>query len=70
MELKLKEKLLKLREKLSDFAESSRRIFTVSRKPDKKEYNVMAKITGIGIIIIGVIGFIIALVFILLGLGR
>ena len=70
MELKLKEKFLKLKEKFSNFVESSRRIFTVSRKPDKKEYNVMVKITGIGIILIGVIGFIMALVFILLGLGR
>lgn len=61
---------LKLKEKISGFLESSNRIFTVSRKPDRKEYNIMAKITGLGIILIGVIGFIVVFIFILTGLGR
>lgn len=44
---------------LEKFWTSTRRIFTVSKKPDLSEYKVMAQVTGIGIIIIGVIAFII-----------
>jgi len=45
------------------FIQSSARIFNVSRKPDWPEYSVMAKVTGLGIIIIGIIGFIVKLIF-------
>lgn len=38
-----------------------RRVFYVSKRPDRSEYINVAKITGIGIIIVGVIGFIITL---------
>ena len=44
-----------------EFISSSTRIFNVSRKPDMKEFQVMAKITGFGIILIGVIGFFVKL---------
>ena len=47
---------------ISDFIQSSTRIFNVSRKPDMKQYKVMAKVTGLGILIIGVIGYIVKLV--------
>ncbi|HLC92355.1 MAG TPA: protein translocase SEC61 complex subunit gamma [archaeon] len=40
-----------------EFVQSSTRIFNVSRKPNWTEYKVIAKVTGIGIILIGVIGF-------------
>jgi protein translocase SEC61 complex gamma subunit len=52
-----------------DFIESSRRILTVSKKPSGKEYSEMAKITGLGIIVIGVLGFIVLFVFALLKIG-
>ena len=45
-----------------DFVQSSTRIFNVSRKPDMKEFKVMSKVTGLGIILIGVIGYIVKLV--------
>ena len=51
------------------FFMDSKRIFRVSRKPTKEEYKRMALIIGIGIIIIGVIGFLIQLFFELVGLG-
>ncbi|MFH1257133.1 MAG: protein translocase SEC61 complex subunit gamma [Candidatus Diapherotrites archaeon] len=54
---------------LSDFIDSSRRIFTVSRKPTMNEFKVMMQVTGLGIIIIGVIGFAITLLFKSTGLG-
>ncbi|HLC79578.1 MAG TPA: protein translocase SEC61 complex subunit gamma [archaeon] len=47
---------------LNEFIQSSIRIFTVSRKPGTKEFEVMAKVTGIGIILIGVIGFAVKLI--------
>ncbi|MDD4251467.1 MAG: protein translocase SEC61 complex subunit gamma [Candidatus ainarchaeum sp.] len=52
---------------LSNFISDSKRIFIVSRKPSKDEYKKMAIIIGIGIIIIGVLGFIINLIFNLAG---
>ncbi|MBU1120364.1 MAG: protein translocase SEC61 complex subunit gamma [archaeon] len=50
------------------FWESTRRILTVSKKPDMDEFKVMSKVTGLGIILIGVIGFVIMLTFIMLGI--
>ncbi len=47
---------------LSNFVQSSQRIFNVSRKPDWKEYQAMAKVTGLGVLIIGIIGYIIKLI--------
>ncbi|MFH0906177.1 MAG: protein translocase SEC61 complex subunit gamma [archaeon] len=47
--------------KIKNFFESSRRIIQISKKPSKKEYWVMAKVVGIGMILIGVIGFIVKL---------
>ncbi len=35
-----------------------RRVLKISRKPDREEFEMSAKITGAGIILIGVIGFI------------
>lgn len=37
------------------------RVLKVTKKPDKQEYNMSAKVTGLGIIIIGTIGFLIYL---------
>ncbi len=46
----------------NNFVQSSVRIFNVSRKPGIPEYKVMVKITGLGILIIGFIGFFVRLV--------
>ncbi|MBI2583468.1 MAG: protein translocase SEC61 complex subunit gamma [Candidatus Aenigmarchaeota archaeon] len=51
--------LLKLRE----FIQKSRRVMLVASKPDPEEFKLSAKITGIGIVIIGVIGFALFLLF-------
>ena len=55
--------------KLSDFISSSKRIFIVSKKPSWKEFSVMAKVTGLGILIVGIIGYIIEVVFKITGIG-
>jgi len=36
-----------------------RRVLRVTRKPDKKEFTTIVKISGAGILIIGLIGFLI-----------
>jgi protein transport protein SEC61 subunit gamma-like protein len=53
---------MKLIEKIKEFFASSRRIISISQKPSKKEFWLMAKIIGLGIVIIGIIGFIIKLI--------
>jgi protein translocase SEC61 complex gamma subunit len=50
------------KEKINEFINSSIRIFNVSRKPTGNEYKIMLKVIGIGIIFIGLIGFIVRLV--------
>lgn len=53
--------------KIKDFFESAKRIILISKKPSKKEYWAMAKIVGIGMIIIGVIGFIVKIIMNIIG---
>lgn len=55
---------------LKKFVEDSRRIFVVSKKPTIQEYKQMAIIIGLGIIFIGILGFLIYLLFALTGLGK
>jgi len=43
--------------------ENSKRVFTVAKKPDKKEYFAIAKSTGLGILFIGLVGLLIYLLF-------
>ena len=49
----------KLREKLKQY----KRVLTIARKPDKEEFFTSAKITSGGIIFLGLIGFIIFLIY-------
>lgn len=53
--------------KLRKFILQCRRVLMVSSKPDKEEFNQSAKITAIGTVIIGVIGFIIFIIAMLIG---
>lgn len=46
---------------LRDFIHQAKRVLSVANKPDSDEYLNVAKITGIGIAIIGAIGFVIKL---------
>ena len=50
-------------QQIHDFLNNVKRIFIISKKPTKEEFMVMAKITGLGIILIGVIGYLITLIF-------
>jgi protein transport protein SEC61 subunit gamma-like protein len=54
---------------IGDFIEDAKRIFVVSRKPTTDEYKRMAMIVALGIVIIGVLGYMIYLFFALTGIG-
>jgi len=45
-----------------------RRVLHIARKPSKSEYTGATKICALGIVVIGLIGFVIFLVFVLLGI--
>jgi len=49
-------------EKLKNFFAESRRVLIVTKKPGMNEFKIAAKITGVGILIIGTIGLIIRLI--------
>jgi len=51
-----------IKEKILYAFSETNRILKLTRKPKRKEYDNVAKITGIGIIIIGLLGFIIFLI--------
>ena len=41
------------------FLHECRRVLQVAKKPDKAEYIQVAKVTGLGILLVGFIGFLI-----------
>ncbi|NOZ80097.1 MAG: protein translocase SEC61 complex subunit gamma [DPANN group archaeon] len=49
-------------QKFKLFVQESIRVLRVTKKPDKFEFMTISKVTGLGIIIIGLIGFIIHLI--------
>lgn len=49
--------------KIASFIEDAKRIFTISKKPTKQEFLAMLKVVGLGIVIIGVIGYFISIIF-------
>ncbi|MBU1198424.1 MAG: protein translocase SEC61 complex subunit gamma [Nanoarchaeota archaeon] len=44
--------------KLKDFFIQCKRVLRVTRKPDKQEFWTIAKVSGLGILVIGLLGFI------------
>ena len=59
---------MNVQERFDKFIKDSKRVLKVARKPDTKEYMELAKISAIGVAIIGVVGFIIVLLGSLIGL--
>ena len=50
------------KESINGFLKQCERVLRISKKPDNEEYLTVAKVTGVGIIIIGLIGFILSIV--------
>lgn len=48
--------------KLKRFFKKCKRVWLVLKKPTKEEFQTTAKVSAIGIVILGAIGFLIALV--------
>ena len=59
---------MNVQESFNKFIKDGKRVLKVSRKPDKEEYFELAKVTSIGVVIVGVIGFAIFLLASLIGL--
>ena len=49
--------------KFKRFVIESKRVFIVTKKPTKEEYKIVVKVTSIGLLIIGAVGFIIAIIW-------
>ena len=59
---------MNVQENIDKFIKDSKRVLKVSRKPDKQEYFELAKISALGVLVIGAIGFVIVLLGSLIGL--
>mgnify|MGYP001166716167 CR=1 FL=1 len=54
---------MKLLEKLKTFSKECFRVFRITKKPSKDEFKIIVKVSGIGILIIGLLGFVIKIVW-------
>ena len=52
---------MKLLDDLKAFATKSKRVWLVLKKPSRKEFEMVAKVSAIGVLILGVIGFLISI---------
>lgn len=59
---------MNVQESLDKLWKDCKRVLKVARKPDGSEYLDFSKITALGIVVIGVIGFVIVLISQLIGL--
>jgi protein transport protein SEC61 subunit gamma-like protein len=50
---------LKKKERTRSWISEYTRVLKLAKKPGRKEYSLTSKVTGIGIIIIGIIGYLI-----------
>ncbi len=46
-------------QKFKEFLRESRRVLKVTKKPGTEEFKTIVKVSGLGIIVIGLIGFVI-----------
>lgn len=52
---------MKMLKDLQRFGKKCKRVWLVMKKPTKKEFNLTAKVTAIGILILGIVGFLISI---------
>ncbi|MEK6973853.1 MAG: protein translocase SEC61 complex subunit gamma [Nanoarchaeota archaeon] len=52
-----------LASKFRSFIIECRRVFTVTKKPTRDEFKIIVKVSGIGMLIIGLLGFIIQMIW-------
>ena len=56
------------KEQIDNTLKDCKRVLRISKKPNQEEYLAFTKVTALGIVIIGVVGFIFVLVSELIGL--
>lgn len=60
---------MNIKESISKFLGDANRIFVVSRKPTWEEFKRMSIIIALGMIVIGILGFIVQFIFAITSLG-
>ncbi|MGC8573766.1 MAG: protein translocase SEC61 complex subunit gamma [Caldisphaera sp.] len=53
-------------DKIKEYLSSWKRILLLSRKPDEEEFNLLTRLSLLGFVIVGAIGYIIHLIYVLL----
>ena len=48
--------------KFIEFIKESRRVLRVTKKPSKEEFKTIVKVSGLGILAIGLVGFLITMI--------
>lgn len=62
MELEQQEKKT-IFKRIKNFFIESRRVFRITKKPTMEEFKIIVKVSGLGILLIGLIGFIINMIW-------
>ncbi|MBN1274793.1 protein translocase SEC61 complex subunit gamma [Candidatus Woesearchaeota archaeon] len=45
-----------------EFTKESMRVLRITKKPDKTEFKTIFKVSGLGILVIGLVGFVLSMV--------
>jgi protein transport protein SEC61 subunit gamma-like protein len=48
--------------KIRNYLSECRRVLKLTKKPDRNEFKMIVKVTGIGLLAIGLIGFIVSMI--------
>jgi protein translocase SEC61 complex gamma subunit len=56
-------------ERLTTFYQNSKRILKIANKPNRKDYFLVFKICGIGLLILGALSYVIQLIFSVVPIG-
>lgn len=57
-----------IKTKFRRFTIQCARVLKITKKPDRDEFKTLVKVSGLGIAVIGTIGFLLHMIWILLGL--
>ncbi|MDP8002826.1 MAG: protein translocase SEC61 complex subunit gamma [Caldisphaera sp.] len=57
---------MSISEKIREYLSAWKRIILLSRRPDEEEFNLLTRLSLLGFVIVGAIGYIIHLVYVLL----
>ena len=49
-------------QKIKDFFEQCKRVWNLARKPDREEISMVSKVSAVGILLIGIVGFIVGII--------